>query len=491
MNFKQIAAACGALCTSAAFAAPVLCDTTTAANLTNTCAPEVTFYAAGASAQAGALNSLLASGGGIFDTNMTRGKITLVSSSISGTGGNTVGYIGFGAAGTSYAGKRVLVIYNKANGSAAGVLQLLSGKTGGNGEEVTLFTANAAQLKAGTPGTCTGPATEPSAGTLVSLTCSTEANFLKGTLGLDKQKTVHLALSDVRPNELDPGFSAEKKLKWKADKFPSETTGVQGFGVIVNNALYTALIDKNIADGVLPSSCAGQTIGNATDTITGTCQPSISRADMTSIVAGKITSPSALLGSFGDNSKTLTLQRRVASSGTQAANQIFFAGQSGFNAKTPLVDGFLDVAKAGTTGQFTVVENDGTSNVINGVSGELTNYALGVVSLENTYSLTKSASKLKGAGFVKIDGFSPNFNGDLLDPKARFGMTIGYPFAYDMQAVKNTALAGDYLDIYTKIVAALKDPARDLPGIAYIGSSDAAKNTPFTHSGNNYLPLSK
>jgi hypothetical protein len=312
----------------------------------------------------------------------------------------------------------------------------------------------------------------------------------KGAWGNDAapQKAAQLALSDVRPNELVPGVVK----KWDAAKFPSVTTGMQGFGVIVNPALYTALITREIAAGRLPSTCStSETVGAATDVITAACQPSISRAQYASIVSGTITTANELLNTTGDTKK-IKLFRRVASSGTQAASNLMFAGQAAYNVKSPTTDGFLTVVGAGTTEDLIVAEGVGTGDVITGVSAEVTDYALGVASLENTYSFTKASSKLKGALFVKVDGYSPNFKADgSLDSKHRAGLQAGYPFAYEMQAIKSATLASPYLDIANVIINGLKDPAADLAGIAYIGSTDAAKNTSWIHGGNNLLPLIK
>jgi hypothetical protein len=486
LKFKLVSAACVALCSAGAFAATsaTVCAPSTLAGLINTCAPEVTFYVGGASAQAGALNAVLAAGAGIFDTSAVRGKITDTSTAISGNG-NTVAYIGIGAAATPYVGKRVLVIYNKANGSAAGVNQLLTGK-GGALEEVTLVTSTVKNLAKGVAGSCV--AVEPAtAGALGTASCATELAF-KSAWGVDAQKSMHLALSDVRPSELTPGIVK----KWDATKFPSVTTAVQGFGVMVNPALYTALITKEIAAGHLDATCAtSQTVGGATDVITAACQPNLDKALYASVITGKVTTADALLGTSG-NTNALNLARRVSTSGSQAASNIYFAGQPGYAVKTPTVDGFADLLAAGTATGVVVTEGAATGDVITAVSGNTTGYAMGVVSIENFYTTTKATSKLKGGLFVKLEGVSPNFSSaGALDAKHRAGLLNGYPFAFEMQAIKPTALAGNYLDIADKIVTALKDPAQNLAGIAYIGSSDAAKNTAYTRGGNNYLPLIK
>lgn len=489
IKMKLVSAACLAICSAGAFAAlpPTVCAPTTLAGLINTCAPEITFYMGGASAQGGALNAVLASGAGIFDTTAVRGKITDTSTAISGNG-NTVAYIGLGAAGTTYAGKRVLVIYNKANGSMAGVNQLLTGK-GGALEEVTLVTATKKNLAKGLPGTCT-VATESVAGALGVASCATELAFKSGWgADLVAQKKMHLALSDVRPNEATPGVVK----KWDSVKFPATTTGVQGFGVIVNPALYTKLIAAEVAAGRLANSClTSETVGGATDVITAACQPNLSKALYASVVTGQISTANALLSTTGDTTK-LVLARRVSQSGTQPASNIFFAGQAGYAVKTPLVDGYAAVLGAGVVNDLTVSENSTTGDVITAVSGNTADYAMGVASLENTYSMTKSASKLKGALFVKLENISPNFDAatGLLDSKHRVGLQAGYPFAFEMQAVKQTGLAGEYLDIADKVIAALIDPAQNLAGIAYIGSATPAVNTSYTHGASNYLPLTK
>ena len=509
MKLKFIAAACVAVCSTGAFAVatPITCVKTTLAGMVQTCAPEVTFYVGGASAQAGAMSAILesATGGGIFDTTKTRGKLSLTAASVSGLIGstditktNSIGYIGIGAsdAGATIAGKIVLVIYNKANGSFAGVNQLLTGK-GGNLEEVTLQTANFKGLAKGlsNQGGCT-VVTESAAGTpsvLGAASCANAVAF-SSAWGEDAQKKMHMALSDVRPNEAAPGIVKS----WKPASFPAQTTGMQGFGVMVNPALYTALITKEIGAGRLASSCSSsETVSGTAYTITAACVPNLSRAEYASIVTGKIRTADALLGTTGDT-KTINLARRTSSSGTQAASNIYFANQQGYNAKltTDGADAYADVLAAGTFGSLVVTEKTATGDVITAVSGNTTDYALGVVSIENYYSNTVASSKLKGALFVKLEGASPIHKADgTIDAKARAGMLNGYPFAFQMQAIKSTTLADPYLTIYNKIVTALTDPSKDLAGIAYIGSTDATKNTAYTRftdapvSGGNYLPL--
>jgi hypothetical protein len=510
MKLKMITALCAALCTSGAFAAcpAVATDVDTLDELVNHCAPEVTFFMGGASAQAGSVDAVMSNTTAIFDTSKARGKILLTSASISGLNGgsdplktNSIGYIGFGAAGTPYVGKRVLVIYNKANGANAGVYQVLTGKGSLAGEDITLKTVTAAEQKAGTANTCTiVTASDNTSPVLGRADCATEVSFNTGW-GLDKQKAMHLAFADVYPNEATPGIIK----KWDPVKHPAVVTGMQGFGVIVNPALYTALITKNIAEGKLPASCASsQTVGGTTDVVTFECQPTITRAEYAGVITGTVDSSAKLLGT-ADTTK-LVLARRVDSSGTQATSNIFFAGLAGYNAKVkaPLVDGYATVLGTANGQQGTVSVNAGFDVIVNSTTGDVitavsntADYRLGVVSLENTYSMTKSASKLKGALFVKIDGASPNMTYAGLDAKARIGMQHGYPYALEMSTVTPAKLATDaklanHKAIGEAITAALKDPSYNLAGIAYINSADASKNTPYTHGGvNNFLPLVK
>jgi hypothetical protein len=522
MKLKLVSAACLALCSFGSFAATVSsCPATpTAADLVNKCAPEVTFYMGGASAQAPALTAVLTSTTGLFDAAKPFVKVRDTALTISGSGGatalaagkdgNTIAFVGYGATGTAAAGKRLAVIYNKANGSFAGVNQLFNPKTV-EAENTTLVLTTAAEQKTagGKVAACTLAADSLAATTTTMAAaiyeCSSEAKF-SSAWGVDKSKAMSLALADVRPSEATPGLYAGVIAKWKASAFPSVTTAMQGFGVIVSPNLYTALIAKEVAAGHLASSClTSETVGAATDVITAACQPNLSTAAYTSLITGKTLTANDFLGTTGDTN-LIVLARRTDSSGTQASSNIFFANQAGTAAKAALqaTDNAPDVIHGNLTdptasvsyGDVRVYEKTGTGDVISAVSAPAAGtYALGVVSLENTYSMTKSASKLKGAQFVKIDGISPSLTevagATVVDSKARVGIMAGYPYAFAMQALTSAKLAEPYLSVAGKIVTALQDPAANLAGLAYIGSTDAGKNTPFTRLNSNYAPLSK
>jgi len=410
--------------------------------------------------------------------------------------------------GTSAAGKRTAVVYNVANGSFAGVKQMTEGTGTGSlfQEERSQGLLTVAQEKAGTALACTaGSAPTVSGYTLsanaATVVCPVIPFTYTTTAPAGGVKGVQLALADVAPNQAALGVLTAGK--WTDAKFPVTVTGVQGFGVMVNNVALTALINREIAAGRMDSSCAGKT----GLTITAACQPNLSHADMTALVTGKATG--ATFGVAADTA--IAYFRRVPFSGTQASSNITFAGQAateGFKAADILsgkaiATGYATLAAAGavdasgnyanTVGTFTTYSKVGSGDVITGVSGNTTALAFGVVSLEKVYSASTSGD-LKGATWVKLGGISPNFNATgTQDAKQRVGMQAGYPMQFEMVAIKNAAndKTPALKAVVDSIVTALADPTYNLAGIAYIGSTDATKKATYYRGGkgNNYAPL--
>jgi len=495
MNMKMIAAACVAFCGASAFAAVTpSCNTAAAVadgvTLLKTCAPEITFYGAGATALKGAIQATLTTDGKVFDK--TKPFVTIALSGNS----NAYAYYGYGATGKSYAGKRVAVIVNGTNGSMAGVNQLLTGLKSGsveNGvdqqEYKTIQLHTAAAQKAGTvmPDADVTVTTVSALAPVVTLASTRVADF-KTAWGVDKQKVAHMAFSDVRPSEATPGQIA----KWDAKAFPAETVAMQGFGVLVNTNLYKALQARDIAAKRMASACQD-------DVLTAACQPNVSTSDYTALMTGKVASAADFLGDTNE-ARALTLNRRPASSGTQAATQIRFAGEANYYGKTPLATGF-DMAGSEITNAtgvavngITVKTHSGTGDLITAVRGDTAGLSIGVASLDNAASKFGASRSAQTAFFVKLDGVSPDFTGasdTALDGKYRTALQNGYSFAFEFQALKSAKLAGDYSAIYSDIVAGLKDPAANLTGIGYIGSSIPAVNTAWTRGGNNFFPLNK
>lgn len=559
MKLKLIAAAAFAVCGSSAFAA---CTTpsTNSDQLVMECAPQVTVYMAGASAQAPAVHALLLTTSAVFDLSKaiaivtpTQGStatkyyasrtsssvsssspaVTTTVASSSNTGAkNTVIYLGTGA-GTYNAtsnpsgGKRVAVVYNTANGSFAGVKQMIesTGTTNpstlaSNNEQLSQGLLTTAQQTAGTTLTCvkTGttssatPAVWSNSGTPIipSYACTgNDFNYLT-TAPAGGLKGVQLALADVAPRQASLGVLTAGA--WTSTKYPLTVTGMQGFGIMVNDLALKALIKREVAAGRLSSSCDSTAIGSlaTTSTLTAACQPSIRSSDMTALVTGKATA--ALISGDSADTTGITYYRRVPFSGTQAASNIAFAGQAaieGFDS-TSLVAGTKTASgysapilgTAASTGDYTHTSTSGKyvnyatvsgSTVITGVSGNTTTYAFGVVSLEKLWSATKASSELKGASWVKLDGISPNFNMSTgeHDTKQRTGMQVGYPMQFEMVALQNATSTGSAKSVVGKIVTGLQTDTYNLPGIAYIGSTNSTYAATFYRGGlgNNYAPL--
>jgi opacity protein-like surface antigen len=528
MNMKMIAAACVAFCSAGAFAAATpSCGKALpgfeGANYTHeqdglvllkSCSPEITFYSAGASAVSNAVTATVIADGKIFNKSKPFVTINLSGNS------NAKAWYGFGATGTAWADKRVAVIYNSTNGSTAGVIQLLSGlKTGSveggvdQKEYITIQLHTAAAQKAGTamPDADVTVTTPSKLAPVVTLATTRVADF-KTAWGVDKQKVAHMAFSDVRPSEATPGQVA----KWTPSAFPETVITMQGFGVAVNNNMYKALMARDVRQGRLPASCDSTVAANL---VLASCQPGVSTADMTSLITGKAISAAAFLGDAAET-RQLVLNRRPASSGTQAATQIRFGGQANFIGKAPLngmktadaiaafdmagaetstnTAGVITATEVAINPNFKVFTNSGTGDLIKKIGGDTDNLSIGVASLDNKASSKFSATggaatpEAQAVRWVKVDGRSPNFKGDgTVDGDQRAGLQDGYDFAFEFVTLKNAKSTGVYLGIYDAIVAGLKDPAANLTGMAYLNSTNVARNTAWTRNLNNYFPLNK
>jgi len=537
MKIKLISMAALAVCGSSAFATPLTCGApaTSTVDLVTACVPEVTLYMAGASAQQPATTKLMTTTDAVFDLTKAIAKVSKASAGGLGAK-NTEIYVGTGSSKLTggAAGKRIAVVFNTANGSFAGVKQMtegkdtngISGSVGGEMDSQGLVTA--AMAKAGTPLTCTRSGNEwvaPAAGvapTIPSYACTGNAFNYVTTAPAGGVKGVQLALADVAPNQATPGVLTAGK--WTAAKFPLTVTGMQGFGVMVNDKALQALIKREVAAGRMGADCLniGATNGT-TSTLTAACQPNLSHADMAALISGR--ARAALISGDAADTTKIAYYRRVDFSGTQASSNIQFGGQAateGFKSADiysgkVTSTGYLPLSRATTmdaNGQFTGVSDDGnfltrayvgSGDVISGsttavpsilgVSTDTANYAFGVVSLEKVWVAAKASSGIKGASWVKIGGISPNFKADgTNDTDHRFGMLNGYPFQYEMVAIKNAANSKTPMvaAVVEAIVAGMQDPKFNLAGIAYINSSDATKNANFTRGGlgNNYAPLS-
>jgi hypothetical protein len=501
-KLKYLAAACMALGASSAFAAatPTVCDAaTSAATLVNTCTPEVTMYVAGSSALAGAITQVAPAD--LFD-----GTITKVIDA-GGTGNSSHVSAWYGTAkstlGTA-AGKKLFVVYNNQNGSAAGISQLLSPikdttipeqdvVTIGPMSKVAGVVAATQAASVGGANTCTQGADTTVAGvTYHNVTCTSHA-----------RTQADVGVTDVAPVYLFALEGAKPKALSTLTTFP---VAIQGFAVGVNANLYNALQTQQIADGRIPSSC---TAGD----LTAKCQPSIRRADYASLASqeGSIKSAAALLGN--SDTTLLELQRRDNLSGTQSSSNVFFLGNpclTSLDSKGKTIKGVvggelhpLDTTPDAT--KLTVTLNSTGGGVTTPLADATkTDYVIGVLGL-NTSEPTRTATSWK---YVKIDGVSPNFNADGTAAHAnRAPFANGnYEFAvtsYAATAIKplnKTSVVTAYPAVVSALITGLKDSTlHDLAGIGYVdGAADPSvldgfnKQAHYIHTaGNSCSPLIK
>lgn len=506
MKLKSLAAAVLAIGASSAFAATATtCDpTTSAATLVNTCTPDITMYVAGSSALAGAIT--LVAPADLFDGAIT--KITDAGSPNGTTGANAVS-AWYGTAkstlGTA-AGKKLFVVYNKQNGSAAGISQLLSTikdttipeqdvVTIGPMSKVAGVVAATQAASTGGPNSCTlGSDTTVSGITYHNVTCTTHA-----------RTQADVGVTDVAPVYLFALEGAKPKALSTLTNYP---LAMQGFGVAVNANLYNAMQAVEKVDGRIPSSCV---VGD----LTAACQPSIRRADYASLISteGTIKSAAALLGN--SDSTLLELQRRDDYSGTQSSSDLFFAENSCLNNVTPgkttlikgVVGGELHILTTTPDVTKLTVTLNGTNS---GVTVPLadttrTDYVIGVLGL-NTGEPARTATSWK---FVKIDGVSPDFDAGATGTtythayrapvaNGNYGFVMTSFAATQIKPFVKTSVVTTYPTVVSALITGLKDSTlHDLNGIAYLdGAADPSsldgyyKQAHYIHTnGNSCSPL--
>jgi hypothetical protein len=452
MNKKLIAVACMTLCSSAAFAATstLACDTSTAEKMVNTCSTDakatdfVSLYVAGSSALAGANDTVLKTD--LFDTSKGPVITLKYTDAASYSAGQVNGWYGWSkpnlTGGTS---KRLFVVYNKMNGSAAGVSQMLA-KFDGKTDIVKEARVLSVGPVAGVPGTCAADASSTDAAPV--LNCPTSALRL-----------ADMAISDVAPVEL---YKLYKEATAKLTTLKATPLAMQGFGVAVSADLYAAL------------QAAQGTSG----------QPTVRRVDYASIVTGKAKSASVLVP--GDNN-VLTLARRDDLSGTQAASNMYFANNACGNNHDPkgkLIANVLGgaqpiVGAAASAGNMQVQEYPVGGDVVKALNKS--GYAIGVI------SLTSAPSASDTWKFVKLDGVSPT-----PDAKQRAAFAAGdYGFAVTSFAVEYVKPKVDKSALTQAVIQGLKDSTlHDLRGIAYLdGGVSALQSKVVRPDANNCAPL--
>ena len=493
MKLKLIAAAALAMTSSVSFAATSLaCDTTTAEKMVNTCAPEASLFVAGSSALGGNINAILPD---LFDNTKTLVKIVDTSATGTANGNKSATTAWYGtskAAATGGTAKRVFVIYNNNNGSAAGV-SLVMGKLGktGNPVEANIVTVGPTKNVANT---CTVDATTATTYTSTTVNGNT-INYYIVNCTQTADSLADLAFTDVRAQELYSLYSIAAKAK-VAD-YVQVPIGIQGFGLAVNWPMYQALQTAQKGKN-LPSTC------NAGDT-TAACVPNIRRVDYATLVTDVMPAANKSAALFGLDDSLITLARRDDLSGTQATSNIFFANNACGNIplKSTNLGGKLDLVGTVDTAKFKSTMS-ATSIGVKSALGASTGYVIGMLGLEDrssTSSWPTGPVKASTYNFVKIDNYSPLFNADgTVAYKARTAFANGdYPIAVTSYAVYPKLLdtkPSEKTVLAKFVFNAMRDSTKgDQTGLAYLdGATDADANKPKQSkvkqpNGNNCSPL--
>jgi hypothetical protein len=449
MKAKIIVAAIAALCSAGAMAQ---LNPATATSY-------LTYYIGGASTQAGAVSiiapTLFASGTPIVTITQTTSTNTLTA------------YYGMSNATYTTTSQPLLVIYNSTNGSFAGLGQLIY-----NGAAASDPWFESKVLQIGPSGdalTCQL--------TTAPYTCTTTDNTHDAFVQID------MALADVQPDEgyagiITPGVGTNLAL----NQLVITTTGLEGFGVAVNPALYQAL-----------QAAQGLTVGS----LTAANQPSVQSTDIASLFSESGAEKSAA-DFLQDNDQTLlTVVNRTFDSGTQAAADMYFmnnvCGNVGYDGSLSPVS-INDGGAAGLNpGFFNVIQEEATGNVKTDLTGTNTaGYAIGILSL--TAVPTSAATSWQ---FVKLDGISPNYSATgVADAHQRNAFASGaYKFATDMSAAYRKTTAAANLAMNKAVVAGLQNSAlHNLTGIGYLDNPSGTytaggQQARYDRNGNNCSPL--
>jgi hypothetical protein len=245
-----------------------------------------------------------------------------------------------------------------------------------------------------------------------------------------------------------------------ADFAPSGYSQV--FGIAVNKTLYEDLqtYQKTLAGGnIVAASCA---IGATTPE----CQPSISKAQVTSLINGATTNAAKTTGvtffapssSVAGLANKITYCKRVQTSGTQQAAQLYFLNYDGtgpLGGKEPIVGNI-------TLGKYAVIENSGSSNVKTCVNATTAadGYRFGVISLEN--------NPIGGADtyrFVKLNEV-PGTEGVAGSTNTTSAISGRYDFVYELAAYCPGGTCADILTaLGTSITAGASSPGIFLTGV--------------------------
>lgn len=259
------------------------------------------------------------------------------------------------------------------------------------------------------------------------------------------------SLADSAPSLPAGGFSDVEAKLWgysiQGGGYGTESDAnvSQAFGVIVTTKLYRAL---QVKQGIYASTTAAND-GDASYSPANA--PNITSSQYAAIIqdgGGYQTDWSPILGSTGTG-KTIKLEKRVETSGTQASSNAFFLNKP---CASGAPQGQLFPATA-SVGGLVVTQQSGTSSVKTAMTTHNTdasqNFAIGVVSLENT-----PATDYK---FVKIDGVHPEA-GDTTNARATM-MDGSYKFVMEMKSFVATTASTSDAALINAIKTRLGNPA--------------------------------
>jgi hypothetical protein len=206
LNKTRIVVACAAaFAAQGAFAACVAYDSTAPQNFVNDCAPEAKLALAGASSVKAAVTAVVTAD--LFDTtNMPVISVKDTSTTYANNAANTLAWYGMSKPSlTGGVSKRLFVVYNSNNGSAAGVSAVLATKL-----DKKLATAT---LTTGVVGSLEGKET-----TVVTVGSSSEGRARVGRAARARRRR-RPATAAARPRRAPP-WSARPALAGEPDTLP-------------------------------------------------------------------------------------------------------------------------------------------------------------------------------------------------------------------------------------------------------------------------------
>jgi hypothetical protein len=486
---------------ASSFAAGILCETTSSLKFVTTCTPEVTYFIAGSSALGGSVEKIIKT---YFDTT-TMYPVKVVDNNTT-FGSKVIAYYGMSIPTLTTTSKRMYIVYNSYNGSAAGVSNVLA-----DSKLISPVTVPESQVALVGPysldkgknysaAICESNSASTALAPMVTCSSASPRNV---------STQADVGLSDVKANELvslyyDAIKGGAAKASSVIANFNQQKIAMQGFSVAVNDKLYDAMAKAQFGD-----ACVG--------VYTLACQPNITSAQYASLVTreGSIKSAAALVGDITLTGK-LIVARRDQLSGTQATSNLFFAGNTcnavNPDVKTGKLGGALTVLRTETAAPgytpsatdtlasaelalMSVKEFPQTGDLQNLLRTNTTDYVIGVVATDASESASSlGTTKIK---LLKLNGSSPDFaKGSTSTTPALTGAALStniidgsYPLQMTAYAVYPKTQTGDKAKITTALLSDLSkfNSLKPLPLGFFSGSNQTT--TVSRYEGNNCSPL--